>query len=617
MRTGRHPRFMRVVRAYLHEVKARLCIAAGCMLGVTLAQLLAPWPLKFIFDQILLDRPLPASLSFLSGLQHGGKVVPLVVMAVAILLLALLRGVFSYSQLYITSRIAVELAYALRRKLFVHLQRLSLSFHKQARSGELLTKLTSDTDAVKEVFAVSPLTVGADLLMLLGMFVIMLLMNWQLSVVVLATFPILFWAGFRLYRDIKASAKRQRRHEGRIVSRLSEILTSVALVQAFGRERYEEERFEADSAETRTEGIRAARLEAAATRTVEILGAAATGVAVFFGALQVLKGGLTPGELLIFTSYVTHMYKPIRSVTKLLAKLPKTVVSMDRIEEILAVEPDIQDAPDAIDPTGLKGEIAFDEVSFDYGDGKAVLKGLSFTVSPGQHVVLVGTSGAGKSTLVNLILRFYDPVEGAILIDGVNITRYRCDALRRQIGIAPQDPMLLGASIDENIAYGKPEAVMEEIVAAARAANAHDFIAGLEQGYETVVAERGGSLSAGQRQRISIARAMIRNAPILILDEPMTNLDIESETQVRDALKRLMAGRTCLLITHDLQAAAEADLILVLEEGRIVESGTHEELTTRGGRYRRLCELQFNPIGASPGLDDDSRRRGAGVEVDG
>jgi ATP-binding cassette subfamily B protein/subfamily B ATP-binding cassette protein MsbA len=281
----------------------------------------------------------------------------------------------------------------------------------------------------------------------------------------------------------------------------------------------------------------------------------------------------------------------MRQLAKLSTELSKAMAAAERISEILDIEPDIHDRPDAIAATGLKGEIVFRDVSFDYGDGKEVLRNVSFRVSPGERLALVGVSGAGKSTIVSLILRLYEPQRGAILIDGRDIRQYRRASLRRHIGLVLQQSILFGATVRENIAYGKPKASQEDIEAAARAANADEFIRALEQGYDTVLGERGATLSGGQRQRIAIARALIRDAPILILDEPMTGLDVESEANVREALDRLMAGKTCIIITHDLQSVADANQVLVVDGGRIVDRGTHAELVARGGRYRELYEL--------------------------
>jgi len=371
---------------------------------------------------------------------------------------------------------------------------------------------------------------------------------------------------------------------------MSEVLQAVPLVQAFARERYETEQFDAVTQETVRESIRVARLEAAATRSSEIITALGTAAAVLFGAFQVLQGRMLPGDLVLVVGYLTSMYKPIRQLAKLSTDFSKAMASAERISEILDIEPEIVDRPDALPAKGLRGEIVFRDVSFDYGDGRDVLRNVSFAVAPGQRLALVGVSGAGKSTIVSLILRLYEPQQGAILIDGRDIRQYRRASLRRHIGLVLQQSILFGATIRENIAYGKPRATSQEIEAAARAANADEFIRELEHGYDTVIGERGATLSGGQRQRIAIARALIRDAPILILDEPMTGLDGESEGKVREALDRLTAGKTSVIVTHDLQSVADADQVLVLDGGSVVDRGTHAELVERSGRYRELYE---------------------------
>lgn len=587
-------RFRQVLLTHASQVKASLAVALLCTLGLALADLLKPWPLKIIFDNILLDKPLPHYLDFLQGMFESGKALAIVVISSAIILISLLKSFSGYAQQFITSRIGYKLAHALRRELFTHLQRLSISFHKRAETGELLTKVTSDANSLRDVFTDFGFTFISELLSLVGMFAIMMALNWKLSLIVFATFPALAFLSFYRYRTIRDSARRQRKAEGKIASRVGEVLNSMLVVQAFAREGYEGERFEAQSAKTLNESIKTARMEAAAARAIDIVCSIGTWAVILFGSLQALNGELTPGNIFIFASYMNSLHGPIRNLTKLSAKFSKAVVCSQRIAEVLETEPEVQDHPDAREATNLRGEIVFDNVSFAYGDGKKVLKNVSFKISPGQSVALLGPSGSGKSTVGALISRFYDPQYGSVLIDGLEVKNYKRESLRRQIGIILQDSILFGASINENIAYGKLDAGIEEIVAAAKKANAHEFITEFENGYDTIIGERGCTLSGGQRQRIAIARTLTRDVPILILDEPTTGLDVESERAVKDALRRLMSGKTCLIITHDLYAALEADLVLILEDGRIVEQGKPGDLLMASQRYRDLCELKFS-----------------------
>jgi ATP-binding cassette, subfamily B, bacterial len=552
MRRRRRTRFRQVLLAHLHQVRGSLLLVALCTVGVTTTELLKPWPLKVILDHGILDHPLPQVLRFLQGVVLGGSVRLLVGVSAGLVAIAACGWLFSYFQVSITSSIGYRMVSALRRELFAHLQRLSLSFHNRARSGDLLTRIAGDSNILKNIFAESIPKFAAHSLTVVGMFAVMFALNWKIGLIALGTLTFLGFSLFHLFRKTK--------------------------------EKHEDAPLDATSADT---------MRAAATRSSAIITAAGTAAAVLFGALEVMNGQMLPGELVPVVTYMTTMYNPITSLAKLSTDFSKAMASADRLSEILDLEPEFRDRPDAIAAGRLRGEIVFERVSLGYGDGEDVLRKVSFAVSPGQRVALVGVSGAGTSTIASLILRVYEPDKGAILIDGVEIRRYGRESLRRQIGLVLQESILFGATIRENIAFGRPEASLEEIVVAAAAANADEFIRELPDGYDTVLGERGPMLSGGQRQRIAIARAVIRDTPILILDEPMTGLDVESEAKVREALDRLKAGRTCLMIAHDLQSITDADLVLVLENGRIIDRGTHAELVAMSDRYRQLYELSL------------------------
>jgi ATP-binding cassette, subfamily B, bacterial len=592
-RAGKPSRLRRILLKQLLRMRRDLVLAAGSMLGFTAADLLAPWPLKIIVDHVLLSRPLPHSLAWLQVALEPGPVFAVVATSLLILLLSVLRGMFAYAQLYLTSRIGYEIVHTLRRKLFVHLQKLSLSYYSGARSGELLNKLTNDTTQLRDVFSEWVFTFVAQVLTVLGMVVVMLAMNWLMGLIVLASIPVLGGCLYVLFGRVKASSQKQRAREGQIAARIGERVAAIALVQAFGRERYERKQFNAESAETLVESIRTARIEAAAARLVEVVSAVGVCAVVLFGSLQVLGGTLLPGDLLVFATYVTGVYKPLRSLAKLSTKFSKAMVSAERIGDILDTAPEIEDDPNALVAPPLSGEIAFDGVGYGYGDGRRTLNDVSFTLRPGEQVALVGASGAGKSTIVSLLLRFYDPDTGVIRVDGVDLRAYQRESLRHQIGVVLQDAMLFGMSIRENIAYGRPHATLEEVETAARLAHAHDFILALPEGYDTVVGERGSTLSGGQRQRISLARALVKEPAILILDEPTAAIDAESAALVMDTVTRRQLGRTVLVVTHQLAGLERFDRILVMKDGQLVEQGSFAGLIARRGYFQELLAFQL------------------------
>ena len=589
-------RFRTIIASHLRSAWPHLALATGCLLGVTLMQLMAPWPLKLIFDYILLQKSLPPSLTFLDPFIQSWPLALLGSLAASIAVIAAMNGALSYAQSFVTSKIGHRLVFTIRQHLFAHVQRLSLSFHSQTRSGELLTKLAGDTQTLKNAFTDIPLAVSGHILTFIGMFVVMFALNWELSLIILATMPILVTALFILNRNILATTRDQRERDSHMTSRLNEWLSSISVVQTFGRERVEQDRFNQESTKHLHTGLRTARTTAAVARVVSIIGAISTAVTVFLGAWQVLKARITPGDLLVFVSYMKNIYGPIKDMSKLSSQFSQAMVSAQRIADLLGNEPDIQDRPDAVKVNHLIGDIRLEHISFSYLEGCPVLRDLTLQIAPGQRVAFVGPSGAGKSTLVSLLLRLYQPSQGTILLDDRSLADYERESLRHSIGVVLQDTLLFQASIADNIAYGVEQATREQILKAAQEANAHEFIAELPDGYDTIVGERGGTLSGGQRQRICLARALVKQPSILMLDEPTASLDHRSATYVRETITRIQADRTTIVITHHLVGMDLFDRIFVLDQGLLVEQGTHQQLLNQRGLYAGLYTQQSDVL---------------------
>lgn len=569
------------------------------LLGTVLMNLIKPWPLKLIFDYILLDKPLPDTMASISTIGSRDSLTLLTIVCLGIVLLAVFESLFSYTNKYFIAAAGHSMINDVRQRVFEHLQILPQSFHGASRSGDLVVRLTSDINALKKLLINSVEDLAKYGLTFASIIVMMLWMDWQLTLIAFAIVPLLYVLSFRFSGKVKVVAKQKRRKESAVASIVQETVTSMAVVQAFTQESREKKRFAKENDESLQADLTKTRLAGIFRRTVQILMAIGTALVVWYGARRVLAGGMTPGDLIVFMAYLRNLYSPIGGFSELLMNFTSDLVGGERVAEILKTDSTVRDAPDAIPAPPIRGEVAFEHVTFGYDPEKRVLQDLSFAAKPGYTVALVGSSGTGKSTVINLLLRFFDPWHGRVLIDGQDIRRFTLQSLRSQMSVVLQEPILLRRTIRENIAYGKPHARMEEIVAAAQTAQADDFILQLPQGYETHLDERGGNLSGGQRQRIALARAFLRNAPILILDEPVTGLDALTEAQLHDTLNLLMQGKTTFIIAHRFSTIKKADLILVIEDGRVVEQGTHAELLTNSGFYHYLYTLQSEQFAVS------------------
>ena len=579
----------------LRPHRAVLALAFLAVLGEAATDLLEPWPLKIVFDYVFGTKPKPAWLSGLLGATFGlDKVSILHFAVVAVIVIALAGALSSYAEKYLTTSVGQWVMHDLRRVLYHHIQRLSLAYHDQKPTGDLISTVTSDIDSIQDFISQALLGIVVNIMTLVGMLVVMFYLDWRFTLIALSITPFLFIVVYTYTRRIKQASRALRKKEGEVISVVAEVLNSIRVVKAFAREEYEEARLAQQSLENVEMALRARSLKAKLAPVVQVIVAVGTCLVLWYGVNLVLTGQLTSGSLLVFLLYLGKMYKPMRDLSKMTDTMSKAAVGYERIRAVIETEDRVRNLPGAKPAPSFRGDIQFEHVSFAYDEGYRTLNDINLHVKPGELAALVGPTGAGKTTIASLIGRFYDPVKGVVKIDGQDVRRYKIKSLRRQMSFVLQETLLFRAPVWQNIAYGKPEASRAEILQAAELANADEFIRNMPQQYDTMVGEKGVTLSGGQRQRIAIARAIIRNAPILILDEPSSGLDAASEELVFEALGRLMAGRTTIVIAHRLATIRRADVIFVIDHGTIAEQGTHEALLKTGGIYSNLYEIQFN-----------------------
>jgi ABC-type multidrug transport system fused ATPase/permease subunit len=569
----------------------KLAAASGLItLFAALSALAAPWPLKFLIDHVLQDHALPSYVSFLPD-SLSSRSALLVLAAAAGLFIALAQSGMSVLENYVNTTLDQRMVLDFRSDLFRHAQRLSLTFHDQRRTGDFMSRINSQAAAVGSI----PLTVPhltQSLLTLGGTVVIVMGIDPVLAIVALTVVPFLYYSTAYYTRAIEPRLVAVKGMEGQALNIIHETMSMLRVIVAFGREDHEHSRFRAHG-----ETAVGARVNLTVRQTLFSLavnGTTALGTALVLGvgAYHVLQGKLTTGELLVVMTYVASVYTPLTVISNTAGALKEKMISLRMAFELLDAQPEVQDRPGAIAISRARGHIVFDQVAFSYAGRKDTLKDISFEAHAGQLIGIVGPTGAGKTTLVSLIPRFYDPSAGRIVLDGVDLRDLKVASLREQISIVLQEPLLFSGNIADNIRYGKLNASQTEIEEAARQANAHEFITRLPQGYETRIGERGARLSGGERQRICVARAFLKDSPILILDEPTSAIDSRTESVILEALARLMLGRTTFMIAHRLSSVREADLILAVDRGRIAEHGGHDDLLLNNGVYQQLYKAQ-------------------------
>ncbi|MBR0359169.1 MAG: lipid A export permease/ATP-binding protein MsbA [Selenomonadaceae bacterium] len=563
--------------AYIKPYKKRLAAAVVCIIMAAGANLYLPWIIKDMIDDVLMSKDM----------------LMLNLIAAGILVVMFTRGVFYYGQSYLVSYVGQRVIIDVRSVLFRKFQKMPLSYYDRQQTGTVMSYITNDVSAMQSAIVDNLIELVTESSILIGSLAMMIYLDWKLSLLTLMTIPLVGFAMKIFGRKLKRSSTVIQERAAEITSLLQESISAIRVVKSFVRETYEIKRFEEQNWRNFQAAMKNVKLSSLLTPTVEFLAAIAVTFIVWFGGYEVVNEVITAGELVAFLTYAVNLANPVKRLSRVYAAIQRAMAAADRVFAVMDLEEKITDVPGAKPLPPIKGQVEFKDITFSYKEGQPALQHISLKAEPGQMIALVGPSGSGKSTIANLIPRFYDVDSGTISIDGHDIRQVTADSLREQIGLVPQETMLFSTTVMENIRYGRLDATDEEVVEAARAANAEEFIKDLPEGYDTKLGERGLNLSGGQRQRLAIARAILKNPRVLILDEATSALDTESEKIVQDALDKLMVGRTSFVIAHRLSTIFNADQIFVVENGHLREHGTHEELLAAGGLYSNLYNIQF------------------------
>jgi len=583
----------RLIDELLRPYRGWLAIILLATAVETAMGLAAPWPLKIVLDNVIGgDQPPGWLRQIASWLPGDGVMQTAAFAAISTVIIAAVGALASYLDNYYTESVGQWVANDLRVRVYDHLEHLPLAYYDTHQTGTLLSTITDDIATIQGFASSATLGIVVDLLTIAGMLGLMFWLNWDFALIAVGVAPFLLLFVVRFRKAVKKATREVRRRESDMVGVVQQGLESIRVVNAFGRQELEEEHLQDASRAAVQAALKARRVKSLLSPVVAVTVSFCTAFVLWRGASLVLASAMTAGSLTVFLSYLHKFFKPVQDLAKMTGTIAQAAVGVERVRGILDIDMSIPERADAREPGRLEGAIEFDRVAFAYDPASPVLKSVTFSIRAGQFVGIVGTTGSGKSTVVSLIPRFYDPTAGRVLIDGVDIRDYKLQGMRDQIGFVLQDTVLFRGTVRENIAYGRPDAAEKEIVEAARLANAHEFVARMPDGYDTQVGERGLTLSGGQRQRIGIARAVIRNSPILILDEPTAALDSESEKVVIEALERVMKGRTVITIAHRLSTIRDADKIVVLKDGLVAEQGSHDELLALGGEYAQLHRIQ-------------------------